>query len=157
MANPGLPPARASARARELLGRRASAELHEEVRALWKRHSIAEDKRDLPGLIATLTEDCVYAFAGRPERWQGHAGASRFYEELLRAFPDIEFALTQIVIGPQGVCEEAVVTATHERDWLDLPASGERLEFEVAIFFPFDLEQRLFRGERIYLAGLPSS
>ena len=154
MANPELPPTIVTGRARELLGRELTEGLYDEIRALWKRHSIAEDNRDLPGLIKTLTEDCVYELVGRQERWLGHEGASRFYQELLTAFPDIHFALAEIVIGPQGVWEEAVVTATHKRDWLDVPASGERLEFQVSIFFPFELDRRLFQGERISVSGL---
>ena len=36
-----------------------------------------------------------------------HAGARAFYTELFGAFPDNRFALTDIVIGPQGVFEAA--------------------------------------------------
>jgi predicted ester cyclase len=75
--------------------------------------------------------------------------------ELLSAFPDIHFDLTDIVIGPQGVCEEADVTGTHQAEWLGFPPSGERLAWKVVIFFPWDREQRLFRGEKVYTAGLP--
>ena len=78
-------------------------EEHEAIRELWKSHSIAEDNRDLPGLLATLTEDCVYTVRPGDHRWEGHEGAARFYGELLTAFPDIHFDLTGIVIGPQGV------------------------------------------------------
>ena len=113
------------------------------------------DNRDLPGLIATLTEDCVYEVMGTGARWEGHDGAARFYTELLTAFPDIHFDLEYIVIGPQGVCEEADVTGTHEGAWLGIPPSGERLSWKVVIFFPWDPVKRLFRGERIYTAGLP--
>ncbi len=154
MAKPELPPAAVSRRTRELLGRELTPGLYDEIRELWKRHSIAEENRDLPGLIATLAEDCIYELPERQRRWQGHEGATRFYQELLTAFPDIHFSLTELVIGPQGVCEQALVTATHERHWLDIPASGARLEFEVVIFFPWDVERRLFRGERIYVFGL---
>jgi len=45
---------------RELLAREVTPELYREIRELWKAHSIAEDKRDIAGLIATLTPDCVY-------------------------------------------------------------------------------------------------
>jgi hypothetical protein len=148
------PPAAVSARAREQLRRGVDPALYGEIRELWKRHSIAEENRDLPGLIATLTEDCVYELPAWKRRWDGHAGATGFYTELLTAFPDIHFALTEIVIGPQGVCEEALVTATHERDWLDVPASGRRLEFTVVIFFPWDRRARLFTGERVHVIGL---
>jgi len=132
-----------------------SASEHEEIRELWKKHSIAEDERDLTGLISTLTDDCVYELVQTGHRWDGHEGAARFYMELLGAFPDIHFDLRHIVIGPQGVCEEADVTGTHEAGWLGFPPSGERLSWKVVIFFPWDPENRLFRGERVYTAGLP--
>jgi predicted ester cyclase len=136
---------------RELIGRNPSPEEHDAIRDLWKRHSIAEDNRDLPGLISTLTEDCVYELVQTGHRWEGHEGATRFYTGLLTAFPDIKFDLTDIVVGPQGVCEEAQVTATHESDWLGYEATGERVDFRVVIFFPWDRERRLFRGEKFYV------
>jgi predicted ester cyclase len=123
---------------------------YDAIRELWKRHSIAEDERDVAGLLSTLTDDCVYEIVGTEHVWKGHEGAARFYGGLLGAFPDIDFELTDIVIGPQGVCEEARVTATHEADWLDYPATGDRVEFGVVIFFPWDSERKLFRGERVH-------
>ena len=120
------------------------------IRELWKKHSVAEDARDLPGLISTLTPDCVYELVQTGHRWEGHEGAARFYTELLTAFPDIHFDLTDIVIGPQGVVEEARVTGTFRNDWLDFAATGETLTWNVVIFFPWDEEQRLFRGEKVY-------
>jgi predicted ester cyclase len=134
----------------ELLRRELDAAEYEEIRELWKRHSIAEDERDLPGLISTLTEDCVYELVQTGDRWEGHEGAARFYTQLLTAFPDIKFDLTNIVIGPQGVCEEAHVTATHEAEWLGQPPTGEPIEFRVVIFFPWSPDKRLFEGERVY-------
>jgi hypothetical protein len=134
----------------EQLRRDVSPEEHEQIRELWKRHSIAEDNRDLPGLISTLTEDCVYEVSPDGARWEGHAGATRFYTELLTAFPDIHFDLTDIVIGPQGVCEWARVTGTHRAKWLDHEPTGERLTWNVVILFPWDRERRLFRGEKVY-------
>jgi predicted ester cyclase len=121
------------------------------VYELWKQHSMAEDNRDIAGLLATLTDDCVYEIVGTPERWEGHEGATRFYMGLLSAFPDIHFDLTDIVVGPQGVVEEARVTGTHEQEWIDLEPSGERVEFTVVIFFPWDRARRLFRGEKVYV------
>jgi hypothetical protein len=127
---------------------------HSEIRELWKRHSIAEEERDLPALLSTLTEDCVYELVQTGHRWEGHQGAAQFYGGLLGAFPDIDFDLTDIVIGPQGVFEHAAVTGTHEAEWLGVPPSGERLAWKVGILFPWDPARRLFRGERVYTAGL---
>ena len=75
---------------------------------------------------------------------------NRLYTELLTAFPDIHFELDYIVIGPQGVCEEAIVTATHLGKWLDFEPTGEKLEWRNAIFFPWDPAARKFKGEMVY-------
>jgi hypothetical protein len=32
--------------------------------------------------------------------------------------------------------------------------SGERLEWKVVIWFPWDPELRLFRGEKVYVSGI---
>ncbi len=135
----------------ERLGWPVTPELYQRIRRLWIKHSIAEDRRDLQGLIDTLAADCVYEIVPTGQRWEGHDGARAFYTTFLGAFPDVTFELTDIVIGPQGVCEEARVTGTHERTWLDYEASGERVEFDVVIFFPWDRARQLFRGERVYV------
>jgi hypothetical protein len=70
--------------------------------------------------------------------------------ELLGAFPDIHFDLTNIVIGPQGVCEEARVTGTFANKWLDNEPTGEKLTWNVVIFFPWDADKHLFTGERVW-------
>lgn len=111
---------------------------------------MAEDARDIAGLLATLTPDCVYEVVPTGHRWEGHAGARAFYTGLLGAFPDVKFELTGIVIGPQGVCEEARLTATHAGDWLEYRASGRSVDFSVVIFFPWDPACGLFTGERVH-------
>src|SRR6266567_4720379 len=103
----------------EVYRREVTPELYRDVRELYKKHSLAEDARDLEGLISTLTPDCVYELVQTGYRWEGHDGARRFYTELLTAFPDIRFELTEIVI-----------------------------------WFPWDTEQRLFRGEKVYTFGI---
>ncbi|MGH8916269.1 MAG: ester cyclase [Acidimicrobiia bacterium] len=120
------------------------------VRELWKAHSLAEDARDIAGLMATLTDDCVYELVQTGHRWERQVGATRFYTELLTAFPDIDFALTSIVVGPQGVCEEAVVNGTFTAPWLSMEPTGEKMVWRNVIFFPWDPDARLFTGERIY-------
>jgi predicted ester cyclase len=134
----------------ELIRRDVDPAEHDAIRELWKQHSIAEDNRDLPGLMATLTDDCVYELVQTGDRWEGHEGATRFYTQLLTAFPDVKFMLTDIVIGPQGVVEQADVVATHAAEWLGRPPTGERIEWKVVIFFPWDQAKRRFKGERVF-------
>ncbi|MBC7789637.1 MAG: nuclear transport factor 2 family protein [Anaerolineae bacterium] len=142
----------------ELLRRDVDPIEYNRIREEWKTHSIAEDRRDIAGLISTLTEDCVYEVHPGGHRWEGHAGARRFYTELLTAFPDIVFELTHIVIGPQGVYEEARVSATHRGQWQGERGTGERVEFTVAILFPWDSTKKKFTGERVhFLRGEPGT
>jgi predicted ester cyclase len=134
-----------------------SQEEHRLIRRLWIAHSTAEEARDIPGLMATLTDECVYTVLNTGTSWHGKQGATQFYQQLLTSFPDIHFDLQNIVIGPQGVFEEAHVTATYQANWLDLPpAEGQAVEFDVTILFPWDSARKLFKGERVTFSGIQS-
>jgi predicted ester cyclase len=121
------------------------------IRRLWQRHSIAEDRRDIDGLVATLAPDCAYEIVGTAFRWTGHSGARAFYTELFGAFPDNRFDLTDIVIGPQGVFEAATLTATFSGPFAGLQPSGAPVRLAIAIHFPWDPAVRRFGGERIFV------
>jgi predicted ester cyclase len=136
---------------RKRLNRLPDPQLQDRIRRLWIRHSIAEARRDVDGLIATLAPDCVYRIDATAQRWEGHAGARRFYAEFLGAFPDVGFELVDIVIGPQGVIEVASMTGTHRGEWASMPPSGREVRLTVVIHFPWDEASGLFGGERIYL------
>ena len=140
---------RADIRAR--LGWPADPAALRRIRRLWQRHSIAEDRRDINGLIATLAPECVYEIVGTGLRWEGHEGARAFYSELFAAFPDNRFALTDIVIGPQGVFEAVVLEATHRGPFAGLQRTGRKVRLELAILFPWDPGTERFSGEQIFI------
>jgi predicted ester cyclase len=144
---------------RERLNWPVTPELYEKVRRLWIRHSIAEDRRDLDGLIDTLTPDCAYEVVPTGQRYSGHDGARAFYETFLGAFPDVKFDLVDIVIGPQGVIEVAEMTGTHQGPWAGVAATGQAVKLLVVIHFPWDPAVGKFAGERIYFdrAALPQA
>ena len=138
-------------RVRERLGWPADPATHRRIRRLWQRHSIAEDRRDIDGLVSTLAPGCVYEIVGTGLRWEGHAGARAFYTELFAAFPDNRFSLTDIVIGPQGVFEAVVLEATHEGPFAGLQPTGRWVRLELAILFPWNAAAQLFEGEQIFI------
>ena len=146
---------------RERLSWTATPEQYDAIRRLWINHSKAEDSRDLDGLIATLTEDCVYEIVPTGQRWKGHAGARDFYTSFLSAYPDVKFDLTDIVIGPQGVFEAARMTGTHRGQWGTLAPTNKSVEANILIFFPWDPQSRKFKVEKIYLdraeLGMPTA
>ena len=138
---------------RSLLARRFDPDEQRAIKRLWVRHSIAEDARDIDGLVATLAPSSVYELVPTGQRWEGHDGARAFYTELFGAFPDNRFELTEIVVGPQGVFEAARLTGTNVGPWGGLPPSGLPIDLEVLILFPWDPVTRLFLGERIWSTG----
>jgi predicted ester cyclase len=135
---------------RSLLARRFDPDELRAIKRLWVRHSIAEDARDISGLVATLAPPSVYELVPTGQRWEGHEGARAFYTELFAAFPDNRFELTDIVVGPQGVFEAARLTGTNLGPWGGVPASGLPVALEVLILFPWDPVTRLFLGEKIW-------
>jgi len=134
----------------EQLARRFDPAELRRIKRLWVRHSIAEDRQNIDGLIATLAADCVYEIVPTGQRWEGHAGARAFYTELFGAFPDNRFALSEIVVGPQGVFEVATLTGTNQGPWAGVPPSGLPVSLEVLILFPWDPATWRFSGERIW-------
>jgi predicted ester cyclase len=70
---------------------------------------------------------------------------------LFAAFPDNRFALTDIVIGPQGVFEAVVLEATHRGQFAGLAPTGRRVRLELAILFPWDPVTQRFSGEQIFI------
>ncbi len=134
----------------ERLSWEVTPELYQTIRALWVKHSKAEDARDLEGLIQTLAPDCVYEIIPTGQRWEGHEGARQFYLSFLGAFPDVKFAMSDVVIGPQGVFEVTEMTGTHRGHWAGVPATGRPVRLLVVIHFPWDPETHRFAGERVY-------
>ena len=135
---------------RSLLARRFDPAELREIKRLWVRHSIAEDARDIDGLVATLTPNCAYELIPTGQRWEGHDGARAFYTELFAAFPDNRFELTEHrgrAAGrlrgrsayrhkPRAVGGRARVRAA------DRPGGADPV--------PWDPVTRLFLGERIW-------
>src|SRR3712207_3124133 len=136
---------------KERLSWDVTPELYQTIRRMWIKHSIAEDRRDLEGLIATLAPNCVYEIVPTGQRWEGHAGARAFYTSFLSAFPDVHFQLAEIVIGPQGVIEIATMTGTHQGPWNGIAPTGRAIEAQIIIYFPWDPEAGKFAGEKVYL------
>jgi steroid delta-isomerase-like uncharacterized protein len=138
--------------ASEQSGRPFDAQEYSAIKELWLDHIAAEHRGDIPGLLATLTDDCVYTILNNGKVWNGHAGAANFYEGFLSAFPENCFSVVNVFIGPQGVVEEAHFNGVNRGDLLGIPATGHPIEFDVTLMFPWDRERKLFKGERIYFA-----
>lgn len=125
---------------------------YETIRQLWMDHITAEHAGSIPGLMATLTDDCEYVILNNGQKWHGHAGATQFYQEFLGAFPENAFTVVNTFIGPAGVVEEAQFNGVLNQSFMGIPVSGQPVEFHVTLLFPWCPRRKLFMGERIYFA-----
>ena len=96
--------------------RRVDLEEYRAIRRLWIAHSMAEEAHDIPGLMATLTEDCIYTVANSGVSWQGKAGAT--YQSQWLDMP-----------SPTGKRVEFAVTILFPWDSKQKLFSGERVYF----------------------------
>src|SRR5574341_392662 len=102
--------------------------LHQ-IRRLWQKHVIAENRRDIPGLLATLCDDPTYIIMATGAEFRGKDQVATFYRSLFEAIPDATFDLRNQYVGVEGVVEESVLRGTHNGAALfGVPAKGGRIE-----------------------------
>jgi hypothetical protein len=126
------------------------------IRDLWERHGRAEDHRDIPAILNTLSSNCVYEIPQWGYRWDGHQGAEEFYTQLYQAFPELTLHHKRIVVGPQGVAQETKATGTQAQSWLRLKPKRKPVTFSTVSFFFWDGAQERFKGECLYVSFHPA-
>jgi steroid delta-isomerase-like uncharacterized protein len=117
-------------------------------RRLWQKHVLAENRRSVPGLLATLCDEPVYEVMATGERHRGREAVAAFYAGLFQAVPDAGFDLVSVAVGENCVMEESVLRGTHQGEWMGMPATGRTIVLPLIIVFP--IEGGVFTGERMY-------
>jgi steroid delta-isomerase-like uncharacterized protein len=122
--------------------------LHQ-IRRLWQKHVLAENRRDIPGLLATLCDDPTYIFMATHQRWEGPEEVASFYQGLFDAMPDATFDLVNQYVGAEGVVEESVLKGTHTgKELVGFQPKGGKVALPLTIVFPMEGDK--FWGERMY-------
>jgi len=115
---------------------------------LWQKHVIAENRRSIEGLLATLCDDPTYILMATGQAFRGQEGVTRFYTSLFEAMPDATFELRAQFIGEEGVVEESVLVGTHTGLLFGLAPTGKKVRLPLTIVFPRQGDK--FWGERMY-------
>jgi steroid delta-isomerase-like uncharacterized protein len=117
--------------------------------ALVEQHIRLENAHDLEGVLCTFGETARYEDEAWSEKYSGREGVRLFYEQLMRAVPDLEIDVQRRHVTEDAILVEVVIRGTHLGSWRDLPATGRRVEVPLCGVYTFDDEDRL-AGERIY-------
>ncbi|MGA8431899.1 MAG: ester cyclase [Candidatus Sulfotelmatobacter sp.] len=117
--------------------------------ALVERHIRLENEHDLEGVLNTFGATAHYDDEAWGEHYTGADGVRQFYQQLMKAMPDLEIAIQRQHATDDAIVVEVTIRGTHLGEWRGLPATGRRVEFPLCGVYTFDSNDRL-AGEKIY-------
>jgi len=116
---------------------------------LVERHIRLENEHDLEGVLCTFGDSARYDDEAWGEHHKGRDGVRLFYEQLMRALPDLEIEVQRRHVTDDAILVEVMIRGTHLGGWRGLPPTGRRVEFPLCGVYTFDEDDRL-AGEKIY-------
>lgn len=112
-------------------------------------HMRLENQHDLEGIMTTFGAAARYD----DEPWDGHYvgrdGVRAYYQDLLRAMPDLQIDVVERYATEAAVVVEVIIRGHHRGAWRGLPPTGRQVRFPLCGVYTFDDEDRL-AGEKIY-------
>jgi steroid delta-isomerase-like uncharacterized protein len=117
--------------------------------ALVEQHIRLENEHDLDGVLTTFGEVARYDDEAWGEHYEGRNGVRLFYEQLMKALPDLEIEVQRQHVTNDAILVEVLIRGTQLGSWRGLPATGRRVEVPLCGVYTFDAEDRL-AGEKIY-------
>jgi steroid delta-isomerase-like uncharacterized protein len=117
--------------------------------AVVDQHIRLENEHDLEGVLRTFGETACYDDEAWGEHYQGRNGVRAFYEQLMKALPDLEIDVQRRHVTDDAILVEVIIRGTHLGGWRSLPPTGRRVEFPLCGVYTFDADDRL-AGEKIY-------
>ena len=114
-----------------------------------EQHIRLENAHDLDGVLQTFGDTAQYDDEPWGEHYQGRDGVRQFYEQLMRALPDLQIEVQRRHVTGDAILVEVMIRGTHLGPWRGLPATGRRVECPLCGVYTFDAQNRL-AGERIY-------
>src|SRR4029077_18054568 len=114
-----------------------------------EQHVRLENAHDMEGVLRTFGDSARYDDEAWGEHYKGANGVRLFYEQLMKALPDLEIEVQRRHVTDDAILLEVMIRGTHLGPWRGLPATARRVEFPLCAVYTFDAEDRL-AGEKIY-------
>ena len=114
-----------------------------------EQHVRLENEHDLQGILQTFGHAAQYDDEAWSEHYKGADGVRHFYEQLMKALPDLEIEVVRRHVTEDAILLEVIIRGTQLGEWRGLPATGRRVEVPLCGVYTFDSDNRL-AGERIY-------
>ena len=117
--------------------------------AIVEEHIRLENAHDLEGVLRTFGDTARYDDEAWGEHYSCRDGVHSFYEQLMKALPDLEIQVQRRHVTDDAILVEVVIRGTQLGSWRGLPATGRRVEVPLCGVYTFDADDRL-AGEKIY-------
>jgi steroid delta-isomerase-like uncharacterized protein len=117
--------------------------------AIVEKHIRLENNHDLEGVLRTFGDLAGYDDEAWGEHFEGRPGVRQFYEQLLKALPDLQIDVHRQHVAADAIVVEVTIRGTHLGAWRGLPATGRHVEFPLCGLYTFDANGYLAK-ERIY-------
>jgi steroid delta-isomerase-like uncharacterized protein len=111
-----------------------------------------ENEHDLEGVLRTFGDTARYDDEPWGEHFSGRDRVRLFYEQLMKALPDLEIEVQHQHVTEDAILVEVMIRGTHLGGWRGLPATGRRIEFPLCGVYTFDTNDRL-AGEKSTTTG----
>lgn len=120
----------------------------ETIRELLARHEEAYRLRDPNTLAAHYAPEAAVSSPMFPHA-QGRAAIETSYAKLFRVFPDWTMAFAEPCVDGTRAMVMCKVRGTQQGEFMGLPGSGKRLEFDCVLSFEFK-DGLIVRERRVY-------
>lgn len=94
-------------------------------------------RKDLDACVALLTPDFRINIAGMPFQKTGHKAWLENANQMIRAFPDLSIAIEDMFAAGDRVAVRVRFAGTQTGDFLGVPPSGKRIDYESAEIYRF--------------------
>jgi steroid delta-isomerase-like uncharacterized protein len=96
--------------------------------AIVEQHIRLENNHDLEGVLGTFGKSARYDDEAWGEHYEGRDGVRQFYQQLMRALPDLEIDVRRRHVTDEVIILEVMIRGTHVGHWRGLPGTGRRVE-----------------------------
>jgi steroid delta-isomerase-like uncharacterized protein len=103
-----------------------AARMHPHHRAIVRYFDEVWNQGKLDVLDELLAPDYVNHASSLPDAPRGPAGVKPIVALMRAAFPDLQYAIEQVVVGDEDVAVRVTMTGTHRGDFFGIPATGKR-------------------------------
>jgi steroid delta-isomerase-like uncharacterized protein len=119
--------------------------------AIVEQHIRLENQHDLEGVLGTFGDSARYDDEPWGEHYEGRDGVRQFYEQLMKALPDLKIEVQHQHVAEDAIVMEVIIRGTQLGAWRGL-ATGRPVELPLCGIYTFEGDDDNVRlaGEKIY-------